>query len=182
MSAPARRELVRQMIDKGLSERRSLAVAGQAKASVNRSNPPPKADTRKCALIRIFESGYPVMRSMCSLPDPSGRLSRGPVARSDAVRQSRRRPSAGSARRNQARRLDGNDPGRAPTLFRLGKMKMINRRWQGTYSQHRVPSSASAAQPNRRPVFAAACRARCASSGCPSHGWRPTLLVTVVAA
>ncbi len=30
VSAPARRELVRQMVDKGLSERRSLAVAGMS--------------------------------------------------------------------------------------------------------------------------------------------------------
>src|SRR3546814_4862618 len=30
VSAPARRELVRQMVDKGLSERRSLAIAGMS--------------------------------------------------------------------------------------------------------------------------------------------------------
>lgn len=40
VSAPARRELVRQMIDKGLSERRSLAVAGMS-ASAYRYAPRP---------------------------------------------------------------------------------------------------------------------------------------------
>jgi hypothetical protein len=109
VTAPARRELVRHLVGKGLSERRSLAMV---RMSANAYRYAPRSDRNVELRARILETGHPLTGDQAQVLDlhtdqfvaaeaaPKAKQQQGPVA---LMAQFVRAGTATSRRRDRAR-------------------------------------------------------------------------------